>query len=1150
LRDLYDTCLILLYRLLFVLYAEGRGLLPVKPSGAGSNVNYRERYSLGRLVSKLRSQTDFLSDDLTDLYEDLRKLFHLINGDRPSANKACGVPLYNGGLFDRKAHPNLEEWHIGDRSLAKVLRDLIFSAGSNQPAQQIEMEWGTIDYADLEVRQLGDIYEGLLGGHLAVSADSGELEVLGERAALQQSGTFYTPDWVVRFLVEKTLRPLIERIELSPIVQNSHNAEAKDNSFANELLALNILDPAMGSGHFLVRATEWLADEIVYHPTTKFQIDRVAPGTSQEQAEISYWRRRVVEACIYGVDLNPLAVELAKLSLWLTCIASEEPLNFLDHHLRCGNSLIGAKVADLGSLPPAKLEDASSQASLSLGITFSSIVASAIREITSIETESSDKIEIVKDKEKRWNDRVLSKLQPFKEVANLWIAGIAGLPITQFDYCQLGQLLLADDTRSGKAKREFIGATKRLQTQLASLTRGIAPFHWELEFPDVFYENDGGRKATPGFDAILGNPPYISTQTSSEFDYRGILAQRFGFADDLYVHFVDMGFRLLRKHGRFGFIISDTFFTLNSKLRLRELLQMHRLDYLVQCDPFEATVDAAMFVAESVPTEDPSHKLTFIQARYSFNESKPEAELSKLMEIGEREVRKGPTSFRSGKDEFPVFHGRQNRLRIHHTVIEPYRRALKRSFFEPTEAIVRLYNRFNEPTRRLVARWWPKIETSRRFAEKRSEILDYQKTLAHGDITLVGLIAEGGQGMRTANNGRFLGYLEGTPQARSILERRRSLITEWEMNPRVGPVFRSLLQEPNADFESAVERLKKQFDWTHELKLQRGEIYRVVPTDRVATAEDFQRAFEFRKVELENLWQKSEDLSDLYARLYGEQGGDFSKVATRVINDTAGHGLSPARLGLRSGEDYSNTSDNQRVATIYSGIPGEKTWVPYRKGDPEGNKWTTVEPLFIDWSTANAAWLWANSGHPEPNMPVIRNAHLYFTPGITWTLLGNHVGLKARLQPPCVFDAGGSRLTPVGNLFSALQFLAILNSDLFSFIIKKFIKNTEAYEINDLRMAPIVVPTRSQGAELGVLARLAVGAKELSLRSAEPTAELISFCKTLSERQMRAPSYLRPDAQIRMFHTTDDCLAGIELAVNWTVEKLYGVEGLGPFDEF
>ena len=432
LRDLYDNCLILLYRLLFVLYAEGRGLLPVKLSGAGSNTNYRTKYSLKRLVPRLQNPAEYSSDDFAELQEDLGKLFRLINGDRPATNKACSVPPYNGGLFDSKAHPRLEEWRVGDKSLAGVLRDLIFSSPPGQRSKQREFEWGAIDYADLEVRQLGDIYEGLLGGHLEVVQEAGQsrLRVMGERGALQETERFTLLIGWSDFLVDKTLQPLIDQIEANESVAAAKQAGRKDNSFAREVLKLNIIDPAMGSGHFLVRATEWLADHIVYHPTTEFQIKEVSPGLSQEQAEVSYWRRRVVEACIYGADINRLAVELAKLSLWLTCIASEEPLNFLDHHLRPGNSLMGAKMGELSSLPPERLADVEEQqqTTLSLGPDFAGAVAEAIREIQAIESESSASIEIVKDKERRWNEQVRLRLKPFRDVADLWVASAAGLP--------------------------------------------------------------------------------------------------------------------------------------------------------------------------------------------------------------------------------------------------------------------------------------------------------------------------------------------------------------------------------------------------------------------------------------------------------------------------------------------------------------------------------------------------------------------------------------------------------------------------------------------------------------------------------------------------------------------------------------------------
>ncbi len=508
LPELYDNCLIFLYRLLFVLYAESRGLLPVRLSGAGSNKNYRERYSLQRFIPKLKQGVYSQSDEFTELHEQLLALFHLINGDQPSRNRACNVPQYNGGLFDHKHYPKLEIWRIGEKSISNVLKDLIFSGGLSQRKGQQELDLGTIDYADLEVRQLGDIYEGLLGGNLVVQEN--RLSLSEEYKKRQSTGTFYTPDYVVKFLVEKTLSLLIQKIEESEQVKKSLEIIRKDNSFANAVLKLNVLDPAMGSGHFLVRATEWLADRIVEHPTTKFQIESVSPGLSQEQAEISYWRRRVVEACIYGVDFNHLAVELTKLSLWLTCIASNEPLNFLDHHLRIGNSLIGAKLEDMVILPYKKQ---TSQMPLSYGPNLANAVANAIKSIETIEAEPSINLEIVKKKEILWQKEVINRLSPFMTIGNLWTATLAGLKIDEPFFHKLANYLISAPKQKSREWKEFKEEWEKLGENLNIIIKEVNPFHWELEFPDVFFENNGSRKDNSGFRRYSGQSSlYINTE--------------------------------------------------------------------------------------------------------------------------------------------------------------------------------------------------------------------------------------------------------------------------------------------------------------------------------------------------------------------------------------------------------------------------------------------------------------------------------------------------------------------------------------------------------------------------------------------------------------------------------------------------------------
>lgn len=1066
LSELYDNCLIFLYRLLFCLYAESRGLLPVRPYGAGANKNYRERYSLQRLIPKLR-RNEFQSDDFTELYEQLLNLFHLINGDQPPRNRACNVPQYNGGLFDHKRYPKIDKWKIGENSLSKVLENLIFSSGPSKSKGQQELDWGTIDYADLEVRQLGDIYEGLLGGNLIIRGSG--LTISDEHKKRQSTGTFYTPDFIVRYLVENTLSPLIERINKSEPVQKALKNGQKDNSFADAALKLNILDPAMGSGHFLVRVTELLADKIFEHETTRFQIESTSPGLSQEKAEISYWRRRVVEACIYGVDYNPLAVELTKLSLWLTCIASDEPLNFLDHHLVNGNSLIGTSLKDMVMLPNQNAP------LLSFGPDLSAVVSKAIKTIEAIEAESTTELEIVKKKESLWQKEIVNRLKPFKTIGDLWTAKLADFEFDDLLYRQLANYLIHPPKHNSKEQKDFRRNWINIERRLKSITSLINPFHWELEFPDVFFDRSGVRKDNPGFDAIVGNPPYISTQSSSDFAYRKGLEHLFKFVDDLYVHFIFQGFHLLKEGGRFGFIVSDTFFTLSTKQRLRESFQNeYSLEQLGQCNPFKATVDAAIFVAEkSKPTKD--SEIIFIQARYESERSKAESEMINLIN-GLPQFIKGEISFEMDRKVYPVYHAEQGCLRLHKTQMEPYRRTIKRAFFEPSDSIISLYNQFMDSESRLIDNWLEKIETSKKFANNINDILEYHKTLKPGDITLVGLIAEGGQGMRTANNGRFLGYLEGTEQAKKLLNRRKELSANWNDHIKIGPIFNNLLDENDNDFESVVESLKSQFKSKEDLSLKKGEIYRIVEISEIANPYK---------------WDES--------------------IIRNVINH---------------------------------GIEGIQTWVPFRKGDPEGNKWTDNEPLFINWSAENVKYL---SKAPEARW---QGTSFFFKEGVTYTLLGNHTSLKAKFQPRCVFDAGASRLTPIYKPISAHCFLAILNSDLFSFIIKKFIKNTAAFEINDIRMAPLIVPTKEQAFELETLAKMAIEAKEAALKRSQPARELIDYSQNLAETQKSAPEYLQPPKQLGLIASANDCLNIIELAVHWAVEKLYGVESQGPFNEF
>ena len=505
---LYENCLIFLYRLLFILYAEGRSLLPVEPKSG----KYYKQLSLARLLTPLKNFTEYDSQTQTRFYRDIQALCLVINGTDKKANDEFKVPRYNGGLFDPDHYPLLKDWAVADAVLADVLRQLMFTP---EKGGQKFVPFESVDYSDLSVQQLGSIYEGLLEHHFV--REGGKLVLQTDKAERKATGTYYTPDYIVKYIVEQTVTPLLQEIEQREPVKTARAAGKQDNSFANEVLKLNICDPAMGSGHFLVETTTFLADHIVYHPTTKFQAEFVK-GESQEGAEIAYWRRRVVEACIYGVDLNLLAVELAKLSLWLTTIATDQPLNFLDHHLCCGNSLIGAGLEDLSHVPDKKRKPADGL-KLSWKVTenLRASLTKAVLMVHNIEGAASTSVSDVKNKEKLWLESVRPALLPFRTVANLRTACFFGSELPQRDYEALIELLdiHPDKIHPWQTAAEFQtivmeavkkGALKlagsefdinQLKNLCAFLFRSerIANerrfFHWELEFPEVFFNEDG-----------------------------------------------------------------------------------------------------------------------------------------------------------------------------------------------------------------------------------------------------------------------------------------------------------------------------------------------------------------------------------------------------------------------------------------------------------------------------------------------------------------------------------------------------------------------------------------------------------------------------------------------------------------------------------
>lgn len=472
----FDNALVLLYRLLFCLYAEERELLPVE------NPHYRE-YSLRKQKSELAGDIDrgrVFSRASDDLYNDLRALFRIV--DR--GDGALGVSEYNGGLFSANRHPYFSDRSVSDSLLAGAL-DRLYRIGGE-----------FVDYRDLSVRHLGTIYERLLDYRLV---EAHGVLALAPASGRRESGSYFTPEHVVDRIVERTLEPLL----------NEHSRAIADAGLTGSdaldvFLELRVLDPAMGSGHFLVSAAAYIAQYVATDPSYDGELTL---------AEI---QRLVAERCIYGVDLNPMAVELAQLSLWLTTVRRDEPLTFLNN-LRVGNSLVGAQLRGLLAEGETVFTERLSRDAEAI-----------LLQIGEIGARESRRGEDVHEKE-----------------------------------------------RLAAAAEALRGPLERYADQVVgpAFSNGAGRFfHWELEFPEVFLGPDGQPREDGGFDAVIGNPPYIRIQSLGRelADYCRRHYETASGSFDTYVPFIERSLSLLAPSGRLGFIVPNKFLKLDYGQRLRE----------------------------------------------------------------------------------------------------------------------------------------------------------------------------------------------------------------------------------------------------------------------------------------------------------------------------------------------------------------------------------------------------------------------------------------------------------------------------------------------------------------------------------------------------------------------------------------------------
>lgn len=712
LRDVFQGTLTFLYRLLFLLYSESRNLLPV------TEVRGYWDISLSRLKKEIAEHAGTIIDeapekirkayrsDSTELYSRLFKLFSVIDEGGPDVN----VPLYNGGLFI--TNPAKDDESPETRN-AKFLRthkipDKYLALGLDMMARDEDAkrhDLVSIDYKSLGVRHLGSIYEGLLEFKLRIAEEKmavvkgkkteeifpykeakkndlpimtigrgknaeeriykiGKVYLQNDKRERKATGSYYTPDYIVKYIVENTVGPVLAKKldALRPKLREAQAAYYKavknQESFikqgmkgddpaktintyrhlVDDIFDIKVLDPAMGSGHFLVEAVDFISDKILgdkegflrafpWNPiTAELQNTRQTILNEMEKqgvsidrnklTDVNLLKRHILKRCIYGVDLNPMAVELAKVSLWLDCFTLGAPLSFLDHHLRSGNSLIG--------ITEKEFEDAQKGQMDLLGGTQFAGAKQAVGAMIEVGTIPDITKEQAQESRIKYG-RASAALAPIKRLFDVytsqWFGNAAvksgkGKTFAEHNYA----LEFLRDRMS--EEWAFQPQTTKLPKPFDSVAEIALHnsnekkfFHWELEFPEIFF---GARQGTtqkieikdnPGFDAVIGNPPYDILPNDGENDTKEI---QYFLASDMYKpamrgarnlnkFFICRGLSVTKANGTFSYIVPMSLLGDEQATGLRKML-------------LEKT---ALIGIEAFPQKDDSQNRVFAEAKLS-----------------------------------------------------------------------------------------------------------------------------------------------------------------------------------------------------------------------------------------------------------------------------------------------------------------------------------------------------------------------------------------------------------------------------------------------------------------------------------------------------------------------------------------------------
>lgn len=631
LTDFHGQLLRVVYRLIFLFVAEDRTLdgQPLlhshddSDSARTARERFAEHYSTARLrelASKIKGSRH------ADLWRQFRLLVGALSGDEAlsAAREHLALPTLGSFLWSLTSTATLNDAELTNHDLLEALRHLAFTRQGKVLRP--------VDYKNLGAEELGGVYESLLALTPQISADGARF-TFAEFAGNERktSGSYYTPDSLVQCLLDSALDPVVETA-----------IKGKTGTAAEQaLLSLKVCDPAVGSGHFLVGAAHRLARHLA-------RVRALSQGES-EPSPLLYQHalRDVIGRCLYGVDVNPMAAELCRVSLWLEALEPGKPLSFLDHHIRVGNSLLGATPELIAAGLPDEafiaiegddrkacsvLKKRNKLERNGLGPLFSEQEAETQARLqqaaATLEELPDDRPEDIRAKELAFRrHEQTEEYRHKKQLANAWCAAFVirkhfREPGREGSVSGITQSNLHDLAAGRSLSAELAGEAEHLSHQYQF-------FHWHLAFPEVF--------AKGGFDCVLGNPPWVRQEMLKPI--KQLLPKFVAFTStaDSSVYFLELAMLTCRVFGRVAMLTPNKWFRASYAENLRTILRERcRIELLIDfghsrnlfpdADTFPAAV-AFQMVGSPVPDSETAR---FVQAHDSDRERHPLPELIRI----------------------------------------------------------------------------------------------------------------------------------------------------------------------------------------------------------------------------------------------------------------------------------------------------------------------------------------------------------------------------------------------------------------------------------------------------------------------------------------------------------------------------------------